>query len=535
MYLALEAQDRAVSRDLLVELLWDDVIPERGRHSLSQGLSVIRQHLGRDAVTRGPAAVRLVCPLPTDLDRVAAKGVLPIELAQPLKELDDCGGSAFTVWLEATRTQCLRAARRLLSEQLDAARRNGNLRLVHERAAELYRVDPYSDTAVHALAEQSLLEGDAAGAIKLLRTHLDHTREELQCNPHPDVERLLKRIETGAIRIAKEKPAPLSHTIPQRPEVFVGREEELSQLEALWAEARAGGLKTCLVTGPAGIGKSTLIRRFATSVASRAWPVWQVSCQEIGINIPFAAVSELIHLLMREPSVSGTDPRWLAEASRVTPSLRSAYPGVPEPPPVAPESVRIRVAEALAQMLDAAADGGPTLLVFDDMQQMDPASWDVLSVLVRRVISCPMLFLSAWRATEQYQRDPTEELQTGFRWEITVEVPPLMTEVAVRMVDTICEDSRTAELPPRTIIAELAMGNPYLIEMLVSDWQRHGEHSLAAAQARGRYNTARWRPPATMRRAFERQYRGLDGNAERVLNLLAVAGRQMAVSEVSSL
>ena len=153
VYLALEAQERPVSRDLLVELLWDDVTPERGRHSLSQGLSVIRQHLGKNALTRGPGPVRLVCHLPTDLDEIAAKGFLPGEFAQPLRELDDGRSGSFAHWLDATRARCLKAARQLLSEQLNSARSGGNLQRVHERAAELYRVDPYSDTAVHALAE----------------------------------------------------------------------------------------------------------------------------------------------------------------------------------------------------------------------------------------------------------------------------------------------------------------------------------------------------------------------------------------------
>jgi DNA-binding SARP family transcriptional activator len=535
VYLALEAQQRPVSRELLVELLWDDVIQERGRHSLSQGLSVIRQHLGKDAATRRPGVVRLTCQLPTDLDRIAAEGVLPPEFAQPLRELDDTGSHAFAHWLDATRASCLKAARRLLSDQLESARSSGNLRRVHERAAELYRVDPYSDAAVHVLAEQSLLDGDSAGAIKLLRTHLDRTAEELRCNPHPDVERLLRRIEKGIVKVERQKATSLNNDFPQQAEIFVGREQELSHLEALWEDARSGSLKTCLITGPAGIGKSTLIRQFATSVASRAWLVWQVSCQEIGVNIPFAAVSELIHVLLREPSVSGTDPQWLAEVSRVTPSLRTAYPGVPEPPPAAPESVRIRVAEALAQMMDAAADGGPFLLIFDDLQQMDPASRDVMRVLMRRIEPRPVLLLTVQRTTDEYDRLHTHVEADELRSEIEMSVRPLATPVALGIVDALCGDLSASDPGLRTTIAEFALGNPYLIEMLASDWQRQGRHSLVAAYARGEYNAAHWRPPQTMRSAFKRQYQALTGDAERLLELLAVARRSMQQTEVTAL
>jgi predicted ATPase len=199
------------------------------------------------------------------------------------------------------------------------------------------------------------------------------------------VERLLRRLESGAVQVTKPMAGSLEKATKPQLEIFVGRAAELSRLEALWEQTRSGRLKTCLVSGPGGIGKSSLVRRFATSVAARAWPVWQIACQEIGINIPFAAASELILTLSRDPAVSGTDPRWLAEASRVTPGLRAKYPGIPEPTPAPAEAIRLRVAEALARMLEAVSDGGPTLMVFDDVQQMDPASRDVCRVLLRRV------------------------------------------------------------------------------------------------------------------------------------------------------
>src|SRR5256885_9638324 len=49
----------------------------------------------------------------------------------------------------------------------------------------------------------------------------------------------------------------------------------------------------------------SLIRRFATSLGARAWPVFMVPCQEIGQGIPYATVSELITGLARDPAASG--------------------------------------------------------------------------------------------------------------------------------------------------------------------------------------------------------------------------------------
>ena len=197
VYLALEAQQRGVPRDVLIELLWSDAHPERARHSLSQGLSTIRDKLGNDAVTRGAGPVHLLYELPTDLDLVVVGETLPIDLEHPLRELEHCAGPAFAHWVDSARVRCLKAARHALSEQLQTARSEGDVRLVHERAAQLYSVDPLSDAAVHALAERLLLEDDSVGAIRLLQSHVKRAKKELGCNPHQDVERLLRRLENG--------------------------------------------------------------------------------------------------------------------------------------------------------------------------------------------------------------------------------------------------------------------------------------------------------------------------------------------------
>ena len=51
---------------------------------------------------------------------------------------------------------------------------------------------------------------------------------------------------------------------------FVGRETELAQLRAAFEEARRGGTACVLVTGPSGIGKTTLIHAFLDSLGEGA-------------------------------------------------------------------------------------------------------------------------------------------------------------------------------------------------------------------------------------------------------------------------
>jgi tetratricopeptide (TPR) repeat protein len=71
--------------------------------------------------------------------------------------------------------------------------------------------------------------------------------------------------------------------------------------------------------------------------------------------------------------------------------------------------------------------------------------------------------------------------------------------------------------------------------MLLADWKRHKAKSLVAAEASGDATAISWTPPEDLRTAFARQYGGLSTDAQHVLQVLAVAGKSLATSELANL
>src|SRR5206468_6840659 len=523
LYLHFEGRARSIPRDQLVDLLWPDVPPEKGRHSLSQALLAIRSLLGPDALTGREQDVQLLAELPSDLSALRQGQVTAIRVAEPLQGLGQCAGAGFAHWVDGARVRLKAQARDALRAALQATRAKGNLSDTHLVAAALYEVDPLCPDAVYALAERSLLDGDTVAAVRLLKDQLRRTQAELGTNPNPEVARLLRRLERG------ERPAFLAQASPlperlTRPHPFVARGVELGQLEAIWSRLGGAGYQTCLISGAPGIGKSSLIRRFATSLGARARPVFMVPCQEIGQGIPYATVSELITALGRDPAAGGTDPVWLAEASRVCPGLRTIYPGIPPAPDAPTDSIRLRVAEAVTRMMETVAENSPVLLAFDDLQFLDPASREVLFLITRRLERLPTLIVAGTRVG---QGSPRAMGPGGLAWEETMHLGPLDRSQALTLIRDLAADSQDLGAPIRETIVRLAQGNPYHIELLLADWRTHQATSLVAAESSGDTVATSWTPPEDLRAVFARQYGALSIDAQHVLQVLPVAGRAM--------
>ncbi len=534
LYLHLEGRARSVPRDRLVDLLWPEVPPQKGRHSLSQALLAIRSLLGTGAVTGREQDVRLLGELPSDLSALSRGQVAAVRVAEPLQGLDDYAGAEFAHWVDGARVRLKAQARDALRAALQAARGKGDLSETHLLAAALYDVDPLCTDAVYALAERALLDGDTVAAVRLLQDHVRRAQAELGTNPNPEIARLLRRLERG------ERPASPARTSPLperrrriRPHPFVGREGEIGQLEATWHRVAGAGYQTCLITGAPGVGKSSLIRRFATSLRARAWPVFVVPCQEIGQGIPYAAVSELITALGRDPAAGGTEPLWLAEASRVCPGLRTIYPGIPHAPDAPADSIRLRVAEAVVRMMDAVADNGPVLLAFDDLHFLDPASREVLFLVTRRLEHAPTFIVGGARPGAA--ESGPEQTGGGLVWKETLQLQPLDRSQALSLIRDLAAGFVHVSAEIQETIVRLAQGNPYHIEMLLADWRTHQATSLVAAESSGDVVAIPWTPPEDLRTAFARQYDGVSTDAQHVLQVLAVAGKAMVPRELARL
>lgn len=154
------------------------------------------------------------------------------------------------------------------------------------------------------------------------------------------------------------------------------RDAVLAAIHAVVGDATRGHGSTVLVTGEAGIGKTSVVRAFHDGVADRTTAVLRGSCDDL-----FAA--------------------------RPLGPLREAARSVPAGPLAAAlaEPTTTGVAEAVVAELAARGRGRSSVLVIEDVHWADEGTLDVLAYLVRRISALPAVLLLTFRDDESAPRD----------------------------------------------------------------------------------------------------------------------------------
>jgi DNA-binding CsgD family transcriptional regulator len=215
---------------------------------------------------------------------------------------------------------------------------------------------------------------------------------------------------------------------------LVGRDAELAQLDKALAEATEHG-GALLVTGAAGIGKTSLLDVATSDARSRGYKVLTVTGLESEADLPFAGLHQLLQPVL--PS-AGALPGPQKNALLTALGMRAGAP---------PEVFLVGL--ATLSLIDEVADERPLVVVADDFQWLDSATSSVLSFVARRLESTHILLIVGLRETFQ------TALRSGQLPEIHVE--PLSATASADLLVSVAPD---LDLQTRRLILDEALGNP---------------------------------------------------------------------------
>ncbi|OWY60621.1 hypothetical protein B7486_68200, partial [cyanobacterium TDX16] len=171
---------------------------------------------------------------------------------------------------------------------------------------------------------------------------------------------------------------------------FTGREHERSVLVDAWKTAAEGALQVVLVSGEAGIGKTTLCSVVATAAHHDGAVVLYGRCDE-ELSIPYQPWREVL---------AGLDqhlPEVLAGHREALATLMGGE-GAAD---LDSDSARFALNSAVVDVLDAVSSRGqPALVVLDDLHWADGQTLALVRHLVERAPATPALVVGTFRDTD---------------------------------------------------------------------------------------------------------------------------------------
>jgi DNA-binding SARP family transcriptional activator len=303
--------NRVVSTDRLVAYLWGDQSPLTARGLVQGCVAGLRRALqtagpetGQPLLTRAPGYLLRVAPGELDLDRFEelagkASRASAAGSAADLERAAECFSEALSLWrgpaldgidVDGCRAEVARLDERRLAvieERTDLELRLGRHAGLVGELQVLVKAHPLRERlwaqlmlALHRAERQA----DALAAYRRLRETLV---EQLGVEPGAPVQQLQRAILAGGDTLAGYlrargipvdrsegmAPAPLAEwtapaQLPAVPAGFVGRARQLKRLDELLTQTEVG-IRVGVISGMAGVGKTTLAAHWAHRVRER--------------------------------------------------------------------------------------------------------------------------------------------------------------------------------------------------------------------------------------------------------------------------
>jgi class 3 adenylate cyclase len=315
---------------------------------------------------------------------------------------------------------------------------------------------------------------------------------------------------------------------------LVGREWELDSLTAILDRSMGGRGSVVGVVGPAGIGKTRLVREATQLAKSLGVEVFSTFCESHATDVPFRVVARLLRAVAQ---VRGLDEQ--TARSRLRERFPDADPedmlllddllGIADPevelPRIDPDARRRRLTALINTAQLARTE--PALIVVEDVHWIDEVSESMIADFLAVIAQTHSLVLISNRP--EYH-GALQDLPGGQ----TIALAPLSdSETSTLVAELLGADPSIDEIGQ--IIAGRAAGNPFFAHEITRDLAQRGVLVGERGSYTCRSDVGEVRVPATLQATIAARIDRLDPKAKHTLAAAAVIGSRFSADLLTSL
>ena len=312
------------------------------------------------------------------------------------------------------------------------------------------------------------------------------------------------------ISTADPQDSPAAGANPSLAAPLYGRSRETHALSMAIRRAAGGSAELIVLSGPAGIGKTTLVQQMRAPQLQHGYFI-AGKFDQLQRDVPFSAIVAALHDLVRQVStesqaqtrawrdaIVGAVGRSGRVITEVVPALERIIGPQPPLAPLEPAESQNRFNHAFQCFLQVFCRENRPLVVFlDDMQWADPASLRLLTSLLSAAGTHSLLVIASCRDNEVVATHPfalaIKELERRNVPVHTVPLNPLgWSDIAQFVSDSFHVDGDAAG-PLAETIREKTGGNPLFMRQFLQKLQTEDLLTLDAKQSTCRYDLVRIR------------------------------------------
>jgi predicted ATPase/class 3 adenylate cyclase len=312
---------------------------------------------------------------------------------------------------------------------------------------------------------------------------------------------------------------------------MVGREREFERASLIAERALAGEGGLLVITGDPGIGKSRLLEELRGRVSGSAVTWLEGRCVSFGGSTPYLPLRDPIVDALQLPRGEPVPTSTVAEQARMLlpGDLDDAVPylqavlgtvGDEETHTPTPETLQLRVLDALRRFVLALVRRGPVVIAIEDLHWADASTLHALRLLLPGGRDTSLLFVLTTRG----DRDAADSL-TGAASEPTevIELAPLADDRVDELAASLLEgDAIPGELLERVV--ETSGGNPFFLAELIRSLVGSGALAANASDVGASIEL-----PTTIEKVILARLDALGTRARDLLTAASVLGREVAL------